>query len=251
MKTIKRLMLCLVLLICTFLVVGCDDNPDEDNPGNKTEVKIEDVKAAVAKVFSEYEEAEHAKVQVIIVNGSDTSTLDLVYNFEEGKYGISSLASVFKDSDGELSCYVEDGKAYMNRYDTSKTIVKVTETESETIAATYGFDAYTKKIKLMLGSSFFVHSEIKSFKDDVVEVELNLGTYVVESGDYDDEELETICGSLKEKDSVKAYITYKDNAVSSVKVEIVGSTTATLEVKFLGVSTSDIEIEFPDFDDYK
>lgn len=250
MKTIKRLMLCLVLLICTFLVVGCDD-PDDPPVGGDTDVKIEDVKDAVAKVFSEYEEAEHAKVQVIIANGSDTSTLDLVYNFEEGKYGISSLASIFKDSDGELSCYVEDGKAYMNRYDTSKTVVKVTETESETIAATYGFDAYTRKVKLILGSSFFTHSEIKSFKDDVVEVELNLGTYVVESGDYDDEELESICGSLKEKDSVKAYITYKDNAVSGVKVEIVGSTTATLEVKFLGVSTSDIEIEFPDFDDYK
>lgn len=252
MKIIKRLMLSLVLLICAFLVIGCGEEPDNPNkPGEKTEVKMEDVKAAVLKVFQDYDAAEHAKVQVNIVNGSDTSTLDLIYNFEEGKYGISSLASVFIDKDGELSCYVEEGKAYMNRYGTSKTVVKVTESESETIATTYGFNTYTNKIKLMLGTSFFAHSEIKSYQNDVVELELNLGTYDIENGDYNDEALNTIYDGFKEKESVKAYVTYKDNVVSNVKIEMVDSTTSTLEVKFLGISTSDIEIEFPDFDDYK
>lgn len=251
MKLIKKLLLVLTFVIGGLVLVGCKpDNPDGPKPDEPT-IKIEEVQSALLNAFKEYEDAEHGKVQVVMTKGSETSTLDLVFNYEEGKYSVETLASVLKDSNGELSCYIEDGKAYINRYNESKTVVRVTETESEAIVNNYGFSAYTHKVKLMLGTSFFKYAKLTTYKDDVATIELNVGQYNLESDDYDDEDLQSIFDSLKEKSSVKAYVNYKDNKVTNVKIELVGDVTSTIEVKFLGTQTSEIAIEFPSFEDYK
>lgn len=250
MKLIKKLLLVLTFVIGGMILVGCNkDLPPEPKP--QVDIKLEDVQRALNKAFKDYEDAEHGKVQVVMKKGEETSTLDLVFNYEEGKYSVESLASVLKDSNGELSCYIEDGQAYINRYGQSKTKVKVTETESETIVNNYGFSAYTHMVKLMFGTSFFKSASIASYTDGVAKVELNIGQYDLASDDYDDDELQSIFDSLKEKSSVKAEIKYVDGVVSNVKIELVGDVTSSIEVKFLGTQSSDIAIEFPSFDDYE
>ena len=253
MKFIKSFLLVLTLMFGALLLVGCgeDKKPTGDPDTNKSSLKIEDVQNAVVKAFKDYSDAEHGKVQVVMTKDSSTSTLDLVYNYEEGKYSVISLASVLTSSEGELSCYIDDSKAYINRYNESKTVVKVTEAESESIVSQYGFDAYTKKVKLMLGTSFFKNAKVLSYENDLATIELNIGTYELASDDYDDEDLTTIYDSLKEETSVKLYVNYKDNVATGIKVELVGDVTSTIEVKFLGTSTSDVEIDFPSFEDYK
>lgn len=252
MKLIKKLLLVLTFVIGGLVLVGCKDDPDKPEPDDpKVDIKIEDVQQALVKAFKDYEAAEHGKVQVVMKNGEETSTLDLTFNYEEGKYSVISLASVLTDNNGELSCYIDDDQAYINRYGQSKTKVKVTETESEAIVNTYGFSAYTHKIKLMFGTSFFKSATISSYTDGVAKIELNIGQYDLASDDYDDEELQTIFDSLKEKSSVTAEIKYVDGVVSNVKINLVGSSTSSIEVKFLGTSTETIEVTFPSFDDYE
>ncbi len=246
MKHLKYLVVVLALLLSVFLV-GCGDGP---TPGpNKPSKTVDELKTEVQTALDAYVAADHGSFKLIAVDGDKTSTVDMTFNYDVEKSGILSLKTVLTNANGELSCYVEDDQAYVNRYGQAKNVVKMSSKEGEEIANNYCFEVLCESVVVMLNDSFFKALTIDSDKDGVVKATLGIGVYDI-SNEEESDTLTTIFDGIKEKSSVTLEVAYTEGAVSSIKVILVGEVTSSLELQLLGTSTSDIEIAFPDFSDY-
>ena len=245
MKHFKYLVIVFTLLLSLFLV-GCTDPQKEPEKPSKT---VAELKTEVLSALDTYVLADHGTFKLIAVDGDKTSTVDMTFNYDVEKSGILSLKTVLTNANGELSVYVEDDQAYINRYDQAKNVVKMTSKEGEEIANNYCFEVLCESVLVMLNDSFFNALTMESEKDGVVKATLGIGAYDI-SSEEESEMLTTIFDGIKEKSSVTLEVTYTEGAVSSVKVVLVGEVTSSLELQLLGTSTSDIEIAFPDFSDY-
>lgn len=242
MKYIKFVLLIFTLVFSVSLF-GCGG----EEKINKT---VEELKTEVRTIFDAYSASDHGSFKMIAVNGDKTSTVDMIYNYDDDKSGILSLKTLLTSEQGTMSCYVIEEDAYINRYDQSKTTVKVTSKEGETIANDYSFDVFTKYINVMLGDSFFNSLEITSFKDNVLTANLSIGRYDI-SGEEESDVLTEVFEGIVCKTSVTLEVVYNETGVASVKVVLVGEETASIEVQFIEVSEENIDIEYPDFSDYK
>ena len=247
MKLIKSLAIICVLVLSLVVLAGCGDGPGPDPVVSKT---IEEVKADVFGVFDAYGNSDNGSFKLTATKGSEKSVVDMTYNYEGGKIGIISLKTVLTNATGELSCYVEDDQAYVNRYNQAKNIVKMTSKEGEEIASSYCFEVFAETLLVMLNDSFFKALTVESEENGVVKSSLGIGVYDI-SEEQESETLTTIFDGIKEKVEVTLEVTYANEAVSAIKVVLVGDVTSSIELQLLGTSESDIEIEFPSFDDYK
>ena len=126
MKYIKFVLLIFTLVFSVSLF-GCGG----EEKINKT---VEELKTEIRTVFDAYSASDHGNFKMIAVNGDKTSTVDMIYNYDDDKSGILSLKTLLTSEQGTMSCYVIEQDAYINRYDQSKTIVKVNSKEGEIIA---------------------------------------------------------------------------------------------------------------------
>lgn len=248
MKYIRNICLSCLVFLAILFITGCT-NPSE-NPSGKVNKTIEEVKTEVLSTLTEYEEAEHGKFKSTVKNGEKQNTVEITFNYDMLKMGILSLAAVTQNEQGTMSLYINDDlKVYTNRYDQSKTVSNLTESQGETIAKEYGFGQFNEYIILMLNNSFFANAEVKSFKDNVAKVELNIGQYNIDI-EEENEILTTIFDGIKESESVILEVTYNESNVSNLKITIKREVVSVISLDFLGTSTSDIAIEYPDFSDY-
>lgn len=247
MKHIKYLVIVFALLL-SLCLVGCGGG--QGGGDKKPSKTVEELKLEVIEALDAYVAADHGSFKLIAVDGDKTTTVDMTFNYDVDKSGILSLKTVLTNATGELSCYVEDDQAYVNRYNQAKNIVKMTSKEGEEIASSYCFEVFAETLLVMLNDSFFKALTVESEENGVVKSSLGIGVYDI-SEEQESETLTTIFDGIKEKAEVTLEVTYANEAVSAIKVVLVGDVTSAIELQLLGTSESDIEIEFPSFDDYK
>lgn len=248
MKYIKNICLSCLLFLVILFITGC--TTPTDKPSEKVDKTIDEVKTEVLNALGAYEKAEHGKFKSTVKNGDKQNTVEITFNYDMLKTGILSLAATIQNEQGTMSLYVdEDSKVYTNRYNQSKTVSTLTDSQGEAIANEYGFSQFNEYIILMLNNSFFANAEVKSFKDNVAKVELNIGQYNIDN-EEENETLTTIFDGIKESDSVVLEVTYNEGNVSNLKITIEKGTTSVISLDLLGTSTSDIAIEYPDFTGY-
>lgn len=248
MNSLKKILFVLVVALL-FVGVGCQPKKPP-----KPVLEVSTVEEAVKNAFTTYSASEHGKFALTITNNNVVSKYEMTFNYEGGKVNVLSMSVKLENANGVITCFIEDGKAYMDRYGQSKTVVNVSEEEGLAIVEEYSFDAFTNQTKLLLGPSFFENITIDSFEEGLVKATLNLATYNISSKEVADENFEDIFNGVKEKKAVSAEINYTEEAgVSAIKVIMTNSSdeVSTIYLQFLGTSNSDINIEFPDFEEYK
>lgn len=254
MKQFKYIMLLLVLFL-SLALVGCGGETPGGQGGGGTEQPpvtdktMEEVKTEVINTLKAYSDSDHGSFKLIVTDGDVVSSVDMTFNYDGGKSELLSLKTILTDEQGTMSCYVDEDEAYINRYDQSKTIVRVVGTEGDYIIENYNFDSFTEKMQLILNNSFFKYCTIASFADGLLKANLDLTKYEVDSEEIN-EDLFAIYDSLVSKTSVSLEVTYNETTVTSVKIIIVGDVTSSMELQFLGTSDGEIAIEFPDLADY-
>lgn len=248
MKYIRNICLSCLLLLTIFFITGCTGS--NEDPVKKVDKTIDEVKTEVLGILSTYEKAEHGKFKSTVTNGDSQNIVEITFNYDMSKMGVLSLATIMKNDQGTMSLYVTDDlKVYTNRYEQSKTVSNLTDSQSEAIANEYGFGQFNEYIILMLNNSFFASSEVKSFENNVAKVELNIGEYSIDNEEENDT-LINIFDGIKESESVVLEVTYNEGAVSNIKITINKEGTSVISLDFLGTSSSEIAIEYPDFSDY-
>ena len=245
MKLLKTFAIVCVLAL-SLLLVGCGGGP---GPVVVPEKKIEDVKAEVLAVFDAYGNNDNGSFKLAVKKGTEESTVDMTYNYDGGKIGIISLKSVLTNKNGSMSVYVEDGKVYTNRYNQSKTVAKLEDSQAEQIANEYSFYQFNEYLILMLNNSFFANATVDSFENNVAKVSLNIGTYNIDA-EQESEALTTIFDGIKESSSVVLEVTYSETTVTGIKVTIEKDVVSTIDLQLLGTGAGEIAIEYPDFSDY-
>ena len=247
MKHLKYLVVVFALLL-SLVLVGCGTG--EGGGEQKPSKTVDELKTEVQAALEQYIIADHGSFKLVAVDGDKTSTIDMIFNYDNEKSGILSLKTVLTNANGTLSCYVEDDQAYVNRYDQAKNVLKMTSKEGEEIANNYCFEVFAESMIVMLNNSFFNALTVDSEENGVVKATLGIGAYDI-SSEEESEILTTIFDGIKEKTAVTLEVTYAETAVTNIKVVLVGDVTSSIELQLLGTSDSDIEIEFPDFSDYK
>lgn len=247
MKNLKYLIIAFVMLF-SLVLVGCGDGSG-DGKDEKPSKTVEQLKAEVLAVLDQYIESDYGSFKLVAIDGDATSSIDMIYNYDVDKSGILSLKTVLTNANGTMSVYVDEDDAYVNRYDKSKNVLKMTSKEGEEIAENYSFEAFAKTLIVMLNDSFFNSLTVESEKDGVVKSNLQIGTYDI-SNEEEDETLTSIYDGIIGKTSVTLEVTYVEANITSIKVVLVGEQTSSIELQLLGTSDTDIEIEFPDFSDY-
>lgn len=247
MKHFKYLVVVFALLL-SLVLVGCGTG--EGGGDKKPSKTVDELKTEVQAALEQYIIADHGSFKLVAVDGDKTSTIDMIFNYDNEKSGILSLKTVLTNASGTLSCYVEDDQAYVNRYEQAKNVLKMSSKEGEEIANNYCFEVFAESMIVMLNNSFFNALTIDSEENGVVKSTLGIGAYDI-SNEEESETLTTIFDGIKEKTSVTLEVTYAESVITNIKVVLVGDVTSSIELQLLGTSDSDIEIEFPDFSDYK
>ena len=242
MKLVKNFIFIFTLLVALFLV-GCK-TPEEPK------ISVEQLKTDVRGVFDTYNNSEHGSFKIVAVDGDETKTIEMIYNYGLGKTSVSSLKQLYTDKNGTISCYITDGKAYFDRYDTGKTVQDVSSADSKQFASKYSFSSFAYKLDLMLSESFFDAVTVDSDKNNVVKATLGIGIYDILSEEQSDD-LTAIFDGIKEKTEVTLEVTYTDTVVTNIKVVLVGEVTSSIELQLFGSSDSNMKIDFPDFSDYQ
>lgn len=253
MKYLKHIIFVFILVLALVLV-GCGGTGSGQGGGQgggneAVDKTIEQIKADVQNALTSYEEADFGSFKLVTTNGDATSTIDMTYNYEANKTGIISMKTILTNAKGEISCYITDGKAYVNRYDSGKNIITMASKEGEEIAEDYTFTAFCEYVIVMLNDSYFANSKVESKDGNVYKTSLNISTYDI-SDEVESEVLTTIYDGIISKTSVTLEVTYSEASVTALKVTLVGDTTSTIELQLLGTAESEIEIQFPDFSNY-
>lgn len=247
MKYIRNICLSCLVLLAVLILAGCTKPSDDDKKVDKT---IEEVKTEVLSALSTYEKAEHGRFKSTVISGESQNVVEITFNYDMLKNGILSLGAIVTNEQGTMSLYVTDDlKVYTNRYNQSKTVSNLSDNQSETIAKEYGFGQFNEYVILMLNNSFFESAEVKSFKNNIAQVELNIGEYNIDNEEENDT-LTTIYDGIKESESVVLEVTYNEGTVSNLKITINKEGVSTISLDFLGTSSTDVAIEYPDFSDY-
>lgn len=231
-------------LVLTIFLVGCGE-PEPEKP----QKSIEEVKAEVLAVFDSYGNNDNGSFKLAVKKGSEESVVDMTYNYDGGKIGIISLKSVLTNKNGTMSVYVSEGQVYTNRYEQSKTVAKLDDSQAETIANEYSFYQFNEYLILMLNNSFFASATVDSFENNVAKVSLDINAYNIDA-EAESEALTTIFDGIKESSSVVLELTYSETTVTGIKVTIEKDVVSTIDLQLFGTGNGEIAIEYPDFSGY-
>lgn len=240
MKTLKRILPILFLVLVVLLLVACKKNKVKNT---------DDLNNVFTNTVQTYKSAENVQAKITLKSETE-EVIDLKYSISGGK--ITSLATVLTDSEGEVSVYVKDGVCYVARYSSPKEKYTATDAELTKIASTYTIDAYIKKATSIFNKEFFKASSIESSDGGVYKLSCDLAALEVASDTPDDEiiEAEAQIEALKALESISLTLTLKDDLVAKFEGTFVKEgKTSTITIEF--ISTSTFEVNVPNASDYQ
>ena len=240
MKTLKRILPILLLVLAAFTLSACKKN--------KTKT-TDDLDSIFKNTVETYKGAANVQAKITLKAEAE-EVIDVKYSISNGK--ITSLATVLTDSVGEVSVYVKDGVCYVARYSSPKEKYSPTDEELTKIASTYTIDAYIKKATSIFNKEFFKASSIESSDGVEYKHACDLATLEVASDTPDDEILdaEAQIEALKALDSISLTLTVKDNLVAKFEGTFVKEgKTSTITIEFL--STASFDVNVPNASEYQ
>jgi len=240
----KKYVSLVVILMVAFLLVGCNNNKD---------VNVDEVSQDFDEVIAQYTDSDTVQAKVTFSTNGD-KTQEITVNYVKTNGMISSMGVVENkytaSETQEMSVFVKDGVAYLNRLG-EKTFEVLTTDENSDICEDYLFNSYIDGLLEIYNTSFFNSCEVTSSKDDSVLLECNLETLQVDPALTDTEDIlaaQNNINNLQAKSSITLTINYTDDKVTSFEGEFVGDTTDLVKVEFL--STTAVDITYPELSAY-
>lgn len=163
MKKIKYL-LCLLLVLALFALVGCSKNKIKTG---------EDAGKYFNDAISEYSESDAVSFILTMEKGTEKQTVTVAYKFANNK--VDSLSAVLKNDKGEVSLYIENKVAYMARYQGEKVYYTITDAEADELCKEYNFKELLESLTDIYTSLFFKACEVKEATKEKVTLACDLG----------------------------------------------------------------------------
>ena len=238
MKTLKRIIPILLILLAMFFVVGCKKNKAKST---------DELNKALNDTVSTYKAASNVQAKITLTSSS-TETIDVKYSIENGK--IKALATVLNDENGVVSVYVKDGTCYLSRYNSPKEKYTPSAEELQKIADTYTIDAYIKKALDIFNDQFFKASSAEKTGDSY-KLTCDLLSLQVSDDTPDDKiiEAEAQIEKLQAMDSVTLTLNLSGDLIASLEGTFVKEgKTNTIKIEFL--NTNSFEVSVPNESEY-
>ena len=239
MKTLKRIIPILLILLAMFFVVGCKKNKTKS---------ADDLSKALNETVSTYKNASNVQAKITL-NSTSTETIDVKYSLENGK--IKALATVLTDENGEVSVYVKDGTCYLARYNSPKEKYSASAEELQKIADTYTIDAYIKKALDIFNDQFFKASSTEKTSNSSYKLTCDVFSLQVSDDTPDDKiiEAEAQIEKLQAMDSVSLTLNLNGDLIASLEGTFVKEgKTNTIKIEFL--NTNSFEVSVPNESEY-
>lgn len=240
----KKYVSLVVILMVAFLLFGCNNNKD---------VNVDEVSEDFDTVIAQYTDGDTVQAKVTFsTNGDKTQEITINYIKENGI--ISAMGVVENkyttDETQEMSVYVKDGVAYLNRLG-EKTSEVLTSDENSDICEDYLFNSYIDGLLEIYNTPFFNSCEVTSSTNDSVLLKCNPATLQVDATLTDTDAIlaaQSNINKLQEKSSITLAINYTDDKVTSFEGEFVNDSTDLVKVEFL--SNTAVDITYPDLTGY-
>ena len=233
----KKVFLLVLLLLCLFLV-SC---------GNKDKEKsLDEVKKAFDETVALYGTSNTAQFKFTLQN-DDTTTITVKYTLLDNK--VKEMSAITVNNNGEVSLFIKDGKAYMARYNSDKTVSDLSDADARTIASDYNFTGFMKRVLEIYSNSFFKASSIESGKDDVYVIVCNLDALEVDDSLDTDALMQQQADieRMQELTSVKLELTLDGNRVTKLVGTYVNkdNKTSVITIELLSLDAPTIEVSDP------
>ena len=234
MKTLKRLIPILLVVLAVFSLVGCKKKGKDKS--------VDELNNALNNTVQEFKASGNVQAKITLTS-TDTQTIDVKYSIENNK--IKALATVLQDTNGEVSVYVKDGVCYIARYNSVKEKYTATDAELQKIAESYTLDAYIKKALDIFNKEFFKASSAEKLSDSSYKLTCDLASLQVSDDTPDDEILdaEAQIEKLQAMESVTLTLTLSGDAISVLEGTFVkDGKTSTIKIEFLNKDSFTVEV---------